>query len=345
MHCEKGVDMKLATMALIAMTTVITTLAVADNWLVQEETSRLDDSTNVFLWTESLEPISDRFSGLITPTLLIRCEENTTSIVIAWKTYLGIGESQITYRIDRLPAETHTWSLSTNFEAIGLWNGSSAIPFINRLFDKETLLARITPYGDSPVTAVFAIGGLKAAAAPLMQACHWKPRAAVGIQAAPKPEPERPPEPPEEDQFAALLRSVDQMERREQASTERDGTGRALAEVAGQARSRIGQGQITQSERDALYRQITRNWILPAGAQDLEEVVVELRIQVGPDRTVREIAIQDQARFERDPTFRAVAQSAYRAVERSSPLQLPPHKYHLWRDLVLNFRPQDAIGG
>jgi hypothetical protein len=162
---------------------------------------------------------------------------------------------------------------------------------------------------------------------------------------APKPEPETPPEAPKEDQFAALLRSVEQMERREQASTERDGTGRILAEADGQARSRIGEGRITQSERDALYRQITRNWILPAGAQHLEEIVVQLRIQVGPDRTVRGVVIQDQARLESDPTFRAVAESAYRAVERSSPLQLPPDKYTLWRDLVLNFRPQDAIGG
>ena len=68
-------------------------------------------------------------------------------------------------------------------------------------------------------------------------------------------------------------------------------------------------------------------------------------LEVGPDRGVRRVTIQDQARLERDPTFRAVAESAYRAVKRSSPLQLPPEKYSLWRDLVLNFSPQDLIDG
>jgi hypothetical protein len=81
------------------------------------------------------------------------------------------------------------------------------------------------------------------------------------------------------------------------------------------------------------------------GTENIQDIVVQLRIQVGPDRSVRRVIIQDQARLERDATFRAVAESAYRAVERSSPLQLPPDKYALWRDLVLNFSPRDLIGG
>jgi hypothetical protein len=160
-------------------------------------------------------------------------------------------------------------------------------------------------------------------------------------KAAPEPAP---PEPPKEDNLA-WLRSVEETIERKQAEIERAGTGRALAEAAGQARTRIGEGQMTLGERDALYRQITRNWILPAGTADIQDVVVQLRIEVGPDRRVRQVTIQDQARLERDPTFRAVAESAYRAVERSSPLQLPPDKYSLWHELLLNFSPQDLISG
>jgi hypothetical protein len=161
-------------------------------------------------------------------------------------------------------------------------------------------------------------------------------------QTGAKPAPE--PEPPKEDPLA-WLRSVEETIERKQAEIERAGTGRSLADAAGQARTRTGEGQITQGEKDALYRQITRNWTLPVGTQDIQDVIVQLRIQVAPDRSVRRVIIQDQARLERDPTFRAVAESAYRAVERSSPLQLPPDKYTLWRDLVLNFSPRDAIGG
>ena len=74
-------------------------------------------------------------------------------------------------------------------------------------------------------------------------------------------------------------------------------------------------------------------------------MVVQLRIQVRPDRTVQNVTIEDQSRLGRDPTFRAVAESARRAVDRCSPLILPPGKYAIWRDINLNFRPQDAING
>ena len=46
-----------------------------------------------------------------------------------------------------------------------------------------------------------------------------------------------------------------------------------------------------------------------------------------------------------DPTFRAVAESARRAVDRCSPLKLPPGKYAIWRDIVMSFYPEDAISG
>ena len=73
--------------------------------------------------------------------------------------------------------------------------------------------------------------------------------------------------------------------------------------------------------------------------------MVQLRIQVRPDRTVQRVTIQDQARLGRDPTFRAVAESARRAVDDCSPLNLPPGKYAVWRDIVMNFYPEDAISG
>ena len=74
-------------------------------------------------------------------------------------------------------------------------------------------------------------------------------------------------------------------------------------------------------------------------------MVVQLRIQVRPDRTVQNVTIEDQGRLGQDPTFRAVAESARRAVDKCSPLILPPGKYAIWRDINLNFRPQDAING
>src|SRR5690606_35185981 len=141
-----------------------------------------------------------------------------------------------------------------------------------------------------------------------------------------------------------LLKSVEQLDRRDQAEVEQSGTGQRRSEE-GQARTSFGEGRLTFSEIDALRRQIGRCWTLPVGADRIDGMVVRLRIQVRPDRMVQQVTIQDDGRMASDPTFRAVAESARRAVDRCSPLQLPPDKYAIWRDIVMSFYPEDAISG
>jgi hypothetical protein len=160
----------------------------------------------------------------------------------------------------------------------------------------------------------------------------------------PQKAPEKTPEPPQEDSFAALLKSVEELDRRDQSELEQSGTGQRRSDQ-GQAQSSLGEGRLTFSEIDALRRQIGGCWTLPVGADRIEGMVVQLRIQVRPDRTVQQVSIQDQGRMDGDPTFRAVAESARRAVDRCSPLQLPPGKYSIWRDIVMSFYPEDAISG
>jgi hypothetical protein len=162
----------------------------------------------------------------------------------------------------------------------------------------------------------------------------------------PEPEeaPQEAPEPPQEDSFAALLKSVEELDRRDQSELEQSGAGQRRSDQ-GQTQSSLGEGRLTFSEIDALRRQIGGCWTLPVGADRIEDMVVQLRIQVRPDRTVQQVTIQDQGRMDGDPTFRAVAESARRAVDRCSPLQLPPGKYSIWRDIVMSFYPEDAISG
>jgi hypothetical protein len=175
---------------------------------------------------------------------------------------------------------------------------------------------------------------------PRPEAREEPPEPPAPVEQAPKP----PPEPPQEDSFAALLKSVEQLDRRNQGEVEQSGTGQRQSDQ-GEARNSLGEGRLTSSEVDALRRQIGRCWTLPVGADRIEGMVVRLRIQVRPDRTVQQVSIQDGARMADDPTFRAVAESARRAVDRCSPLQLPPGKYTIWRDIVLSFYPEDAISG
>jgi hypothetical protein len=175
---------------------------------------------------------------------------------------------------------------------------------------------------------------------PRPEAHKEPPEPAEPVEQAPEP----PQEPPQEDSFAALLKSVEQLDRRDQGEVEKSGTGQRQSDQ-GEARNSFGEGRLTSSEVDALRRQIGQCWTLPVGADRIQGMVVRLRIQVRPDRTVQQVSIQDGARMAEDPTFRAVAESARRAVDRCSPLQLPPGKYTIWRDIVLSFYPEDAISG
>ena len=99
------------------------------------------------------------------------------------------------------------------------------------------------------------------------------------------------------------------------------------------------------SEVDLVREQIARCWNVPAGARDARDLVVKIRIGVDPDGTVRQATIVDQARLGSDPFFRAAAESARRAFFNPlcRPLHLPPDKYAIWRDLVVDFSPKDIL--
>ena len=111
-----------------------------------------------------------------------------------------------------------------------------------------------------------------------------------------------------------------------------------------QPRAPLG-SQTTASEADLVRQQIARCWNVPAGARDARDLVVEIRIGVDPNGTVRQATIVDQARLGTDPLFRAAAESARRAFFNPlcRPLHLPADKYAIWRDLVVDFSPKDIL--
>lgn len=170
---------------------------------------------------------------------------------------------------------------------------------------------------------------------------NLKPRT---VPAVARREPPPPPPEPEEDSFDAFLRSVESQSERLQAEERREGTGRALegsAKVA--ARSTEGTPSLLPFEKLAVKQQIAACWRLPPGVVGTGDMVVRLRIEVGRDRRVQRVVIEDDGRAARDPVFRAVAESAQRAVTSCGALRLAPEKYDAWRAMVLNFRPEDAI--
>jgi outer membrane biosynthesis protein TonB len=103
--------------------------------------------------------------------------------------------------------------------------------------------------------------------------------------------------------------------------------------------------RMTMTEEDALRRQLEGCWNPPIGARDADTLVVEVFMVINPDRTLRSAQIVDTARYSGDPFYRAMADSAMRAVRspNCSPFELPPDKYDAWKTATVTFDPSQMF--
>lgn len=174
-----------------------------------------------------------------------------------------------------------------------------------------------------------------------------------------KPEEKKPEEKKEqkkekssEDDFAAVIKSVEeghkQPEEKEDNKEEEVNFDQAVDFLSNAKDSQYKEGiPLSISEKDAIRQQIMKNWTVPSGAKDVQNTVVTIRLNVQPDGTISKSEIENKARYNSDPFFRAMADSAIRAVYKSSPLQnLPAEKYDVkdgWRELEINFDPREMV--
>ena len=128
--------------------------------------------------------------------------------------------------------------------------------------------------------------------------------------------------------------------------------GNPLDTIVDEAAKTEGKAPVTSdtlalSEMDALKYQLAQCWNVPSGAMNAEDLIVDVRIEVNPDRTVKDAKIVDQSRYNSDSFFQAAADSAKRAVfnPRCSPLALPPDKYDVWKVILIRFNPKEMFGG
>jgi outer membrane biosynthesis protein TonB len=144
-------------------------------------------------------------------------------------------------------------------------------------------------------------------------------------------------------QFDALLKNLAPVQTAVTADAPPQNPRVASARASSQPRAPLG-SQLTASELDMVRHQIARCWNVPAGARDAKDLVVEIKVVVDPDGTVRQATIVDQGRLG-DSYFRAAAESARRAFfnPQCRPLHLPPEKYAIWKDLVVDFSPRDIL--
>jgi hypothetical protein len=160
----------------------------------------------------------------------------------------------------------------------------------------------------------------------------------------PKPEEKKPEEKKYDPrQFDALLKNLAPLQTATTADAPPHTPRIASAHASSQPKAPLG-SQLTASELDMVRHQIARCWNVPAGARDAKDLVVEIKVVVDPDGTVRQATIVDQGRLG-DPSYRAAAESARRAFfnPQCRPLHLPAEKYAIWKDLVVDFSPRDIL--
>lgn len=103
--------------------------------------------------------------------------------------------------------------------------------------------------------------------------------------------------------------------------------------------------QISASELAILAQRIRQcvqsKWNLLAGGESAQHTIVKIRLRFNPDGTLSgpPMIMNPQS----TPYFLAVSDSAVRAAQACEPYSLPPEKYDLWKDIVLNFDPRDMF--
>src|SRR3546814_20107742 len=80
-----------------------------------------------------------------------------------------------------------------------------------------------------------------------------------------------------------------------------------------QTQAKLGQ-QLTISELDAVRQQIEPCWVVPAGAREAENLVVQLRVEMNPDGTLRSVALKAQSRMASASLYPAAAENARETV-------------------------------
>lgn len=98
---------------------------------------------------------------------------------------------------------------------------------------------------------------------------------------------------------------------------------------------------LSSSEETNIRHQVEQNWNLGelAGAPNLVDMVVELRIELLRDGTITKVELMNDQPG--NPEFRQVAESAIRATMISSPLKLPPGK--IYPAMHLRFHPDQMV--
>ncbi|MBR1544940.1 MAG: cell envelope integrity protein TolA [Alphaproteobacteria bacterium] len=97
--------------------------------------------------------------------------------------------------------------------------------------------------------------------------------------------------------------------------------------------------QMAISYIDAIRIKLRSCWNLDPGAKDIKNMKIVIRTSISPDGNINNIEILNKDEYLSSSWFKAVAESAKRALIICSPYSLPIEFYQDWKDIVFTFYP------
>lgn len=143
-----------------------TAISGKGKWNVSVDVNPIDDSKTVTLVLDA-DSGKNRWGNAV--FLVARCKSNHTDLYVGWNDYLG-SEADVLARVGDNKAVTQRWSMSTDKKATF---HRKPISFLKEMLQSNKLVAQVTPYNESPVTAIFNTKGLENAIKPLRETCSW----------------------------------------------------------------------------------------------------------------------------------------------------------------------------
>lgn len=188
-----------------------------------------------------------------------------------------------------------------------------------------------------------------------------KPKVQTKPTPKPQPKPKKRPEPQKEkpkenksdpklaNPLKSLLASVDALDKEvgntDTTATVKEGTDVSNMGVEGGTTGSYF-SELSISEIDAIAGRLRACWNLDPGAMGIKDMIIEIRVFLNKDGTVRDVKVLDTGRYNNDKSFRSVADSARRAVYVCAPYSIFSNryldKYDLWKTMLLRFNPLDA---
>jgi type VI secretion system protein VasI len=148
-------------------TTVQISSGDAGKWKTSTDTDPLTDKSVHFAILEATDG-RGRFGEKVQMT--VRCKNGKTEVYVDWATFLGSDGINVTSRIDKAQAEKSYWGVSTDHKASFM---PSPVPTLKKMSGGTTYAVNLTPFSDSPITAIFDIAGAETAFKDIRRDCKW----------------------------------------------------------------------------------------------------------------------------------------------------------------------------